>query len=126
MPDKPKSWETSEHKGRPRSNPDPWFSQLPPEEIKLDRTVKSLVNEAKKQNNWLYDPKDKRWYTPEEYLDLKERFTHGIQPEIDRIEIRDPIERINDGFAYIKEFKELDKLDKFKEFVVKVINYYRG
>lgn len=133
MPDKPKSWETSEHKGRPRSKPDEWFSQLPPEEIKHDRTVKSLVTQAKKQNNWLYDPKDKRWYTPEEYLELKERIARGLDDELSRMEIKDPLEALTLAGELIKgdiDFEDKVKLKriikKFVDFGLKVAEYYRS
>lgn len=125
MPDEKRTvpaWELGEGKSRPkkRSGYFDEFSQLPPEEIP-SVTVKSIFNDAKKQKCWIR--KNNSWYTPEEFLKLYERH---VKPDLSKFEIKDPIERVNDGFKYIADFKELDKMEAFNKFVIKVIEYYRG
>jgi hypothetical protein len=52
---------------------------------------KEMATVAKETNNWLYDGRDKTWYTPEEFLTHYANMLSGHAEFLLRIEIKSPI-----------------------------------
>lgn len=57
----------------------------------------SLAEEARHQNRWIFDKKEKIWYTPDEFIERDK--THYIEYEevLMRCTMRDPLEALQDG-----------------------------
>jgi hypothetical protein len=51
-----------------------------------------VFNNAVKQGLWLFDPSIKRWFNPDEFMDLYKNYDNLDPKWIEKIEIRDPIE----------------------------------
>jgi hypothetical protein len=85
------------------------------------RSVKDIVGEAKKKKMWVYDPGKKDWFSPEEFESLWGRVCNGIQPFLDKVQIRDPMEGIRAGNQRLQDMQI-----KLEDFTKKVVEYYRG
>lgn len=73
---------------------------------------------ARASGSWIYNPENKTWYTPEEFLDAYGKFylSHSL---FDKVKIMDPMEGVKAGY------KQLDMLqDKLRAFSLKIIEYY--
>lgn len=53
-----------------------------------------VFNNAVKQGLWLFDPSIKRWFNPDEFMDLYKNYDNLDPKWIEKIEIRDPIEAL--------------------------------
>jgi len=82
-------------------------------------TCQGLVNEAEARDCWLYDPTDKAWFTPQEFKQKHERFAHGFENLFKRIEIRNPVEAIEQA-----KDKMVQMLERHASFADRVVKYY--
>lgn len=96
-------------------------------------TPKRVAEIARDKHMWLHDPKTREWWTPEQYQDKFERLAIGYEEYVAGVEMRDPIEAMNESFELLEgdiEFMErktlLKKFKRFREFVGRVVGYYRG
>ncbi|RLJ80502.1 hypothetical protein [Pedobacter alluvionis] len=65
-------------------------------------------------------PEIKRGETPEEFLELEERITDGEPKQLERLQIKDPMEGIKAAYEQFQWLK--DRMDVFAK---KVIEYYK-
>jgi hypothetical protein len=80
--------------------------------------AEKIYNKAIELRSWVYDPANKIWYTPEEFLNKYGKYYHGHQ-YFSQVKLMDPAEGIKAGY------KKLDMLEeKLKEFTMRVIKYY--
>ncbi|WP_214226193.1 hypothetical protein [Pedobacter sp. B4-66] len=61
------------------------------QEIKSIVLIRNIVSEALKQKLWVFDRSIKRWFTPEEFLEMYERYDNLDTKWLERIEILDPV-----------------------------------
>jgi hypothetical protein len=104
-----------------RSEFDHQFTQLPMEERPDTRKCAEIVQEALKKKHWLFDPKERYWYSPEELLEKYGRVAKGAEDLFDRLQMRDPLE------ALIKGQQKTDEIYKRLEaFTVRVADYFKN
>lgn len=90
----------------------------------LDKAAKKLsaqklFDRAVASGSWLYDPKDKVWYTPEEFL-------HAYAKYFDDHELFHRIKVMHPDNGVYAGYKQLEALqEKLKAFTLRVIEYYR-
>jgi DNA polymerase elongation subunit (family B) len=97
------------------------------------KSAKSISQEAKKQKAWLFDPKTKKWYTPEEFFDVFDRITRDPEKTIERMQIKDPVLAIAEAFDVLKgdiqfedDRKKIEaKRKKMEAFCMRVVGYYK-
>jgi hypothetical protein len=84
----------------------------------LTDAAKKIAEEAKRKGMWLYEPKYRCWYSPEEfmhiyhYVDAKDEFLKTLQ-------IRHPSEGIEAGFKRLAEVQV-----KLQGLIKMVMRYY--
>jgi len=82
------------------------------------KKARYIADAAIKNNAWLFDPSDKRWYDPEEFVN-ETRVLSSNDEIFNRIVIRHPIDGINAGY------KQLSILyAKLQELSKRVFAYY--
>jgi hypothetical protein len=96
-----------------------YLASLPPKQQEAPAHI-SIYNEAKSKNQWIYDPDIKRWFTPEEFLDLEQRISGGAPNRLARMQVKDPIEGIEASFIQMQSLK-----DRMEIFVKRVLEYYK-
>ena len=108
--------------GNYRKDRAPQYIDQPPEDLPRPplHTCQSLVREAHQKQFWLYDPKVKAWYSPEEFQEKFGRVASGDEKWLATIQVRDPLEGINAGYLRLQDLEI-----KLKDFTAKVIQYYR-
>jgi hypothetical protein len=85
----------------------------------LSEDARKIADEAKKKGMWIYDPRFKKWYTPEDfqhifhYANASKEFLSGLQ-------IRHPSEGIQAGFKRLMEIQ-----NKLQLFAKTVMEYYK-
>ncbi|MFB9843981.1 hypothetical protein [Mucilaginibacter ginsenosidivorans] len=77
-----------------------------------------FADEAKKRNAWLFDPPNKRWYNPEEFV-TETKNLQSTDDIFNRVEIRHPIDGINAGYKQITML-----YGKLQELTKRVFDYY--
>lgn len=82
---------------------------------------KLLALHAREKNMWLYDKSKKRWYTPEEFVDLCEFNPGADYVSLASIEVRNPLEGIEAAHRQIKNIN-----DRLEMFTKKLMNYIKG
>jgi len=83
-------------------------------------TCKFLFDAAKKRNLWLFDPQTKRWFSPEEFFGLYNKYP--VNDKIfQRVEIKDPVEGLQAGHQQLTSIQ-----NRLEIFGKKVIEYYAG
>lgn len=81
-------------------------------------TAERVSIQAKVDNCWIYDPKTKTWYSPDDFLEAYGKYFAGHEL-FNRVQLRNPIDGLNAGY------KQLDKLHtRLLEFTQKVMAYY--
>ena len=83
-------------------------------------TAQKIVDQAKSDRFWIYDPKDKIWYSPDEFLNNYEKF-YIDHPLFKRVKIMSPEVGLSAGYKQLEALQE-----KLKAFSQRVIQYYRG
>jgi hypothetical protein len=108
--------------GNYRNHKAPQYIDQAPEDIPgpPPRSCRSLVQEARHKQFWLYDPKGKGWYSPEEFENKFGRVVSGEEKWLATIQVRDPQEGIAAGYQRLHDLEI-----KLKDFTVKVIQYFR-
>ena len=109
--------------GNYRNQRAPQYIDRPPEDLPGPplRNCQSLVREAQQKQFWLYDPKVKAWYSPEEFEDKFGRVVSGDEKWLATIQVRDPQEGIDAGFLQLHNLEI-----KLKDFASNVIQYFRN
>lgn len=92
---------------------------LPKESPKASAYL-TIYEQAKLQRKWIYDPKLKRWQTPEEFLENEKRYSGGETDRFSRLQIRDPMDGINASYVQLQDLKE-----RMEIFVKRVLDYYK-
>ena len=54
--------------------------------------IRKIFNNAVKQGLWVFEPSIKRWFTPDEFMEMYERYDNLDPKWIEKIQIRDPTE----------------------------------
>nr|WP_294873641.1 hypothetical protein [uncultured Pedobacter sp.] len=54
--------------------------------------IRKIFNNALKQRLWVFEPSVKRWFSPEEFMEMYERYDNLDPKWIAKIEVRDPME----------------------------------
>jgi hypothetical protein len=81
-------------------------------------TAQKIVDQAKSEGCWIYDPKDKIWYNPDEFLSNYEKF-YIDHPLFKRVKIMSPKVGLSAGYKQLEMIQE-----KLKTFTQRVIEYY--
>ncbi|MBG6233515.1 hypothetical protein IWX76_000070 [Pedobacter sp. CAN_A7] len=110
--------------GRPEKPHKPLLGYIPnyiesgPRSIDLIRIV---VNKANAKRLWIFEPKVKRWWTPEEFMSQYERFENLDPKWIENLQVRDPLEGIEAADVQIKSI-----LDRKAILIQKIVDYWKG
>jgi hypothetical protein len=104
-----------------RSEFDHDFTQLPLSERPSTRQCAELAAEALRDKHWLFDPKERQWYSPEELMDQYGRVAKGAEDLFNRLQLRDPLEAINEGYQKTDEIRK-----RLENFTLRVTEYYRN
>ncbi len=77
-----------------------------------------MAKKAIENKLWVYSPEIKKWYTPEEFVALYERYA---EPEkmIQNMQLRDPFEGIEAAYHQMKSLQS-----RAKAFTLRVLEYY--
>jgi hypothetical protein len=81
--------------------------------------INKIVEKARHDNKWIYDPSIRRWYTPEEFLSTIKSYTNQDKL-IQKVELRDPIEGVEAAFHQIQDVN-----GRLMPFIKKVIDYFK-
>ena len=95
------------------------FKQLKKEERVSEFSCQSVAKKAKDYKLWIFDPEIKAWYTPEEFVALYERYVHGHDKIIQRMQLRDPYEGIEAAYHQMNSLQS-----RAKAFTLRVLEYY--
>src|SRR5689334_772628 len=98
-------------KYRVKREPLPADETTQPEPVESKRGCKDISMEAKNRNHWIYDPSSKKWYTPEEFMELNERIVTGNEQYLSQVKIMDPLDGIKAGYVRL-----LDTQIKLEDF----------
>jgi hypothetical protein len=83
-------------------------------------TAQKVCDRANELGYWIYNPENKIWYTPDEFLQVYEKY-YLNHPLFHRVKIIHPNEGVKAGY------KQLDILqEKLRAFSLKIIEYYSG
>jgi hypothetical protein len=83
-------------------------------------TAQKLHDKAIELGMWIYDPENKQWFTPPEFLRLYQKY-YINHPLFKRVKFKNPRDGIKAGY------KQLNDLEtRLKEFTQKIIDYYTG
>jgi hypothetical protein len=91
-----------------------------PKEVRLPAPYLVIYEQAKLQHKWIYDPKLKRWQTPEEFFENEKRYAGGEPDRLSRLQVRDPMDGIKASYVQLQDLKERMEL-----FVKRVLEYYK-
>ncbi len=80
-----------------------------------------LVKNAITKDLWLFDPASKRWFSPEEFLEMYDRYDNLDVNWIKSIEIRDPYEGLEAADQQVQSI-----MGRRSVFEKRIIEYYRS
>jgi len=83
--------------------------------------IKVVVKRALVERMWIYDPSSKRWYSPEEFMDMYERYDNLDVKWINGLEVMDASEGLQAADDYIESM-----LTRRKAFEQRIIEYWKG
>jgi hypothetical protein len=92
--------------------------QLDREGKKLN--AQKLHDRAALSGSWIYDPKDKVWYTPVEFLHAYAKYFDDHEL-FHRVKVMHPDNGVHAGYKQLEALQE-----KLKAFTLRVIEYYRA
>ena len=104
-----------------KSSFDHEFTQLPADERPVIKTYSQIAQEALYKRHWIFDPKDRHWYTPEELMEKFGRIAKGEEDFFKRLQIRDPLEGLKAGHQ-----KAEDLIALVESFSVRVVEYFKN
>ncbi|NEU09691.1 hypothetical protein GZH53_15290 [Flavihumibacter sp. R14] len=96
------------------------FTQLPVAERPNTKRCSQIAEEALARKHWLFDPKERQWYSPEELNEQYGRVGKGAEELLQRLQSRDPLEGIIAGHKKIETLRIM-----VEEFSVRVAKYFR-
>lgn len=95
------------------------FARQP--EIEQVRSYKDIATEARTRGLWIYDPTNRCWYSPEEFLKQFERVSgKSVEKQLAQMQIIDPLEGVKAGNQKINDLQK-----KLEDFTWRLINYFR-
>ncbi len=97
------------------------FKQLKKEERVNQFSCHTLAKLAREQRLWVFDPEIKKWYTPEEFVMLYERYITGHETLVQRMQLRDPFEGIEAAYHQMESLQS-----RAKAFTLRVLEYFNG
>jgi hypothetical protein len=86
----------------------------------MDSRCQNIAQRAKSKGMWLYDPQYKKWYSPEDFLQIFGHYAAADDFFYNRLQIRHPNEGIQAGFK-----KLTDLNTRLQNFTNYVMNYYK-
>lgn len=107
--------------GNRRSDFDHEYTQLPMDERPDTRKCAGIVRDALTKKQWLFDPKERRWYSPEELLEQYGRVAKGAEDLFSRLQMKDPLEAVIQGQQKTDEIYK-----RLEEFTVRVTEYFKN
>ena len=110
--------------GRPEKPYRPLLGYIPKDINHGPRTidlVRAVVKKAKAQRLWIFDPKVKRWWTPEEFMAQYERFENLDPKWFENLQVRDPLEGVEAADIQVKSI-----LDRKAILIKKIVDYWKG
>jgi len=113
-------WEKNEARNRSFNERVEYLKNIPQDTPHV-MLLKKLVDEAIYQNKWLFDPVIKRWHTPEDYFELRKNTLFDGSKDLDKIQIRDPM----DGVMAADQIIE-DTMSRKKILVQRIAEYYQA
>ena len=69
---------------------------------------------------WIFDPAVKRWWNPEEFMEMYERYDNMDPKWFENLQIRDPFEGLDAADVQIK-----DILDRKAILAKKIVDYWK-
>ncbi len=81
-------------------------------------TAQKICASALENGAWVYDPESKRWFTPQEFLELFGGY-YADHKLFHRVKIKDPVAGIEAGYKQLENLKA-----RLLAFSKKVIAYY--
>ena len=104
-----------------RSEFDHNFTQLPAEERPNTRQCAEIVREALSKKQWLFDPKERQWYSPEELMEQYGRVGKGAEDFFKRVQMKDPLEALIEGHQKTDEIQK-----RLETFTLRVTEYFKN
>jgi hypothetical protein len=95
------------------------FKQLKKEERTNQFSCHVLAKMARENRLWVFDPEIKKWYTPEEFAAMYERYITGQEALVQRIQLRDPFEGIEAAYHQMESLQS-----RAKAFTLRVLEYF--
>jgi hypothetical protein len=82
--------------------------------------ITTIYKQALKEKMWVFDPSSKRWFTPEEFMELYERYDNLDIKWMKALQIRDPY----DGLAAADQQVE-SICERRSVFEKRIIDYWK-
>jgi hypothetical protein len=83
--------------------------------------ITAIYKKALNEKMWVFDPSSKRWFTPEEFMDMYQRYDNLDVKWIKAIEVRDPY----DGLAAADQ--QLESIcERRSVFERRIIDYWKS
>lgn len=109
--------------GRPKKPFEPLlgYTATIRQDIRSSELLKVIYKKALAENRWIYDSKTKRWFTPEEFWEIYQRYDNIDQAWIDALQIRDPGDGLKAADQQIESI-----LSRKAIFAQKIIDYWKA
>jgi hypothetical protein len=85
----------------------------------LAERAKKMAEEARRKRMWLYDPKYKRWYSPEDFEHIFS-YANATDEFLETLQVRHPAEGIAAGFKQLAQLQT-----RLQAFCKTVMEYYK-
>jgi hypothetical protein len=82
--------------------------------------ITALFKQAVANDMWLFDPASKRWFNPDEFMDMYDRYDNLDVKWIKNIEVRDPYEGLDAADQQVQSI-----MGRRSIFEKRIIEYYR-
>lgn len=83
--------------------------------------VRSIFNNAIKERQWIFEPSTKRWFNPEEFLEMYGRYDNIDLKWFEKIDVRDPMEGLEAADMQIESI-----LSRKAILEKRIIEYWKG
>ncbi|WP_397321487.1 hypothetical protein [Pedobacter foliorum] len=83
--------------------------------------IRTIFNNAIKERQWIFEPSTKRWFNPEEFLEMYGRYDNIDLKWFEKIEVRDPMEGLEAADMQIESI-----LSRKAILEKRIIEYWKG
>jgi len=83
--------------------------------------IKAIVKNAINEKMWVFDPSTKRWFTPEEFMEMYERYDNIDTKWLYNIQVLDPTEGLEAADQQIESI-----LARRRAFAKRIVDYWKN